>query len=298
MKIMKKVAILLAAIMVLTMSVFAAEASLTVDFNENGTPIPGAQFVGYKVGDVNDKGFVTLDESLGLDVDLAELTESEWQDLTLDIYNTLLTDQTEPSVSGTTGEDGKIVWEDFETGVYVLVGTPIKIGDKTFTPRLALIQVPVCNDDWSVDYNPVVKPKFEVVEDAKISYNVIKIWEDEENPEKRPQSINVSLYKDGAVFNTVVLNAENNWQHEWAGLSPNAVYSVTEEVPEGYTSSITQVGNTFKITNTVIPEPPAPTEPELPDTGMLQWPVPILAVSGMALVAIGLIRRRKGADEG
>lgn len=37
-------------------------------------------------------------------------------------------------------------------------------------------------------------------------------------------------------------------------------------------------------------EPPTrPTEPELPQTGLNRWPVPVLAVSGLILIALGLV---------
>ena len=39
--------------------------------------------------------------------------------------------------------------------------------------------------------------------------------------------------------------------------------------------------------------PPAPTDPRLPYTGQLNWPVPVLTVLGLGLLALGLARRRK-----
>jgi len=46
--------------------------------------------------------------------------------------------------------------------------------------------------------------------------------------------------------------------------------------------------------------PPEPTEPELPQTGLTQWPVPVMAVSGVLLVVLGWILcvgGRKRSDE-
>ena len=39
--------------------------------------------------------------------------------------------------------------------------------------------------------------------------------------------------------------------------------------------------------------PPAPTDPRLPYTGQLNWPVPVLTVLGLGLLALGLALRRK-----
>ena len=42
---------------------------------------------------------------------------------------------------------------------------------------------------------------------------------------------------------------------------------------------------------------PRATWPLLPQTGQLWWPVPLLAVAGMALVMLGLIVNRRNSDE-
>lgn len=39
--------------------------------------------------------------------------------------------------------------------------------------------------------------------------------------------------------------------------------------------------------------PPAPPDPRLPYTGQLNWPVPVLTVLGLGLLALGLALRRK-----
>ena len=46
--------------------------------------------------------------------------------------------------------------------------------------------------------------------------------------------------------------------------------------------------------NNVYEEPPVP--PELPDTGQLWWPVPVLIVCGLALFVFGFIKRRNSAE--
>lgn len=50
-----------------------------------------------------------------------------------------------------------------------------------------------------------------------------------------------------------------------------------------------------KVTPT--PPPTTPPPPTLPQTGQLNWPVPVLAVSGMALFAIGWVLRYTGKRE-
>ena len=103
---------------------------------------------------------------------------------------------------------------------------------------------------------------------------------------------------------------------------------------EGYTVSLTQSGITFVITNTAKTKTPSgsgetpppeeeeeleewdtplgdkelldPEEEEIPDsdtplsnlpqTGQLWWPVPILAMGGVLMIFMGLVRRRRWSD--
>lgn len=48
---------------------------------------------------------------------------------------------------------------------------------------------------------------------------------------------------------------------------------------------------------TEIPETPTPLDPTLPQTGQLNWPVPALAVLGMALLAIGFLVKRNSYEK-
>ena len=70
---------------------------------------------------------------------------------------------------------------------------------------------------------------------------------------------------------------------------------------------VTREGITFVVTNTYdedVPDEPTPIspsepdepEPNLPQTGQLWWPVPLLICAGLLFVIVGLVRRR-GIDD-
>jgi hypothetical protein len=67
---------------------------------------------------------------------------------------------------------------------------------------------------------------------------------------------------DGEVYETVTLNAANNWRHTWEDLDASVEWRVVEkEVPAGY-SVVTELENTtFVITNTELTEEPTTEEP-------------------------------------
>jgi len=136
--------------------------------------------------------------------------------------------------------------------------------------------------------------------------------------EYRPDSVTVQLLKNGAVYDTVTLSAENNWRHSWTGLSDSATWKLIEvEVPEYYNASVELKGNTFVVTNSAepeeIPENPIPEgntppttdleDPEiplggLPQTGTLWWAVPVLAMMGLLLCSAGYVVLYRGKKDG
>lgn len=56
-------------------------------------------------------------------------------------------------------------------------------------------------------------------------------------------------------------------------------------------------GTTPEIPGEEIPDPEVPTT-TLPQTGLLRWPVPVLALAGLALIAAGLLSERKSRARG
>jgi len=90
---------------------------------------------------------------------------------------------------------------------------------------------------------------------------VVKVWDDNNNAAgKRPESVSVKLLVNGVPQETaVVLNAANNWTHEWLDLvatdaAGNMIqYDVAEDPVAGYTSKVTldtENPGTYIITNT------------------------------------------------
>ena len=67
-------------------------------------------------------------------------------------------------------------------------------------------------------------------------------------------------------------------------------WTIRESAVSGYVSSTRQNGFTFVLTNTL-------DKQKLPQTGVLWWPVPILAAAGFAFLITGTFSRKKKDDE-
>lgn len=136
------------------------------------------------------------------------------------------------------------------------------------------------------------------------SLSVQKKWAGDQGA-VRPSEIEVTLMRDGQVFETVKLTAAGQWRCAWPALDPAYTWSVEETaVPAGYEAKVEADGANWTITNTYT-APVGPTQPEqptqppapgsdVPKTGdsMAVWPW-VLMMLGAAGGAAGTLAYRK-----
>ena len=297
-----------------------AICSLTVDFATGSSPISGASFSLYRVADVNSNVIFTLTEKFAQSA--VQLNGIKSNEVWLDTARNLKNYVTEYSVSSDTGAKltdaaGQAVFENLPAGLYLIVGERITVGSIRYTPTPVLICLPnEIDGEWVSDVTSITKftatdvpvppptPPIPPIEDDT-EHKVLKVWDDAGFESERPESITVHLLRDGKLYSTVTLTAEKNWRYEWIGLPRvdskgfSYEWTVSEEPIEGYTTLVTESGITSVITNTrgEKAEEPAPVEqepePELPNTGMLWWPVPVLLMAGLMLLIVGIVVGKK-----
>lgn len=179
----------------------------------------------------------------------------------------------EPALTAVSDANGVIDFNNLEDGIYLVVQTnesgDFDSADYTVTVEPYLVVLPRMESDGTLIYDIVTKPKFyeEPNQGQLKTVEVEKHWEDNNDTQgKRPDKIEVVLKRDGEQNDKQVLNAANNWQYVWQGLSSAATWTVEEvAVPEGYTSTVTTEGNTFVITNKLKDNPDKPDNPDNPD---------------------------------
>ena len=287
----------------ITMTAFARggiepgrSGSLSVYFGEKGIGFSEVSFSIYRVADISEEGVYTLTGDFAqYPVSLEGLDSSGWRALaqTLDAY--VARDEISSFLTRRTGEDGKIRIAGLSAGLYLVIGGQYTDGAVVYTPEPMLISLPGLDekDTWVYDLDVSCKFESKDTTEAPVSRKVQKVWKDDGNEEKRPGEITVQLLENGNVVDTVVLNQDNNWEYTWSDLDGSSKWQIAEaHVPKGYTVAVTQEEYIFVLTNTY----PSELPPKLPETGMLWWPVPLLAFSGLFLLAVGLIMRRKPGD--
>lgn len=283
-----------------------ASASMTVNFTDNSKGIEGASFRLYRVADVSEAvAFTLTGDFTGASVSLNDVKNSSgWSDIAATLESYVAANKISPVKTGVTDKNGTVSFTGLPVGLYLLLGDNTVVGDYSYTPAASVIMLPTLLDNDTWNYNPTVdikSTKKPVTKTQELS--VKKVWKDN-NYDKRPTSVEIQLLRDGEVQDTVTLDADNNWTYTWKDLTSIYVddngnkktftYTVNEKnVPSGYTASVSQNDTAYTVTNTKKDTPTTPdnkknpTDETLPKTGQLNWPIPILTISGLLLVGLG-----------
>lgn len=272
-------------------------ASLTITAAHQGAAIAGMQFDAYLISTVDASGELTplaRYQDWADALDIRGQNDAAWQELALSLERELVLDGgVKPSRSAVTDESGVARFTEMALGLYLVRGHSVERDGWVYTTLPFFVLLPeqeLDSNTWNYDVLAQAKPE---QGEALRDFTVLKLWEDECHPDRRPGSITVQLLCDGEPYGEpVTLPEDGRWQHTWTDLPVNHHWTVTETRVEGYQEpDIRREGNTFLITNTC-DGPQEPEQPELPQTGQLWWPVPLLLCAGLALLAVGLLRRR------
>lgn len=216
-------------------------------------------------------------------------------------------------------------------GLYLVIGQRHVQNGILYTQSPYLVALPGLNPEdgnWIYDVKSNTKHESEPEPEEPEALTVIKIWKDEGHEEERPKEVVVQLLRDGEIFDTVILNRDNGWKYTWENLDSAYEWTIVEKELPDYLPSVTQEGMVITVTNTYMedlpdeeppktddpgepdeptptphpgnpnhPNPPSgpgtPDEPtDLPQTGQLWWPVPLLLAVSLLLLIIGLYLRR------
>lgn len=300
--------------------------TLTIRYECGGKTAPGVDFALYRVADASSAMELTLTgDFTAYPVSLEPADADAWQALAATLEGYIQRDGLKPLDGGRTDRAGTLVLpsggKTLAPGLYLLLGGQYVSGSKVYTAEPSLVLLPApggAGTQW--DYDVTVTPKYTVRSTgtspgSSISRRVIKVWNDADNKDSRPQSVTIQLLQNGKVYDTVTLSGQNNWRYTWKDLDPRSQWTVAEREVPGYTVAVSRSGATFTVTNTAGPEGPGipkdpegpdipetpkdpvvPKGPTLPQTGMLWWPVPVLAAAGILLIVVGCARGRKDEE--
>lgn len=240
---------------------YEGKGSITVnllDADGNHKPVRGGSFTLFKVADAVPQdynlAFKYTEEFAGNGMSLDDVNaEGLAEHLAAYAKENKLEGDTK-----TAGKDGAVTWDDLDLGLYLVVQEGRASSYYPIAPFL--VSVPMTNAEgtgWIYDITANPKAEERPNPPSSDTYlSVKKVWNDD--GVSTPDSVTVTLLRDGEVYDTVVLSQKNDWKHTWNGLDRDYKWSIAEiDVPEGYTVSYTTSGKTITITNTkAIPENP------------------------------------------
>lgn len=269
--------------------VYAKEMNYTVDFARKGsiditlheqtkdTYVEGAEITIYQIADAyNESGnlaYKYTEQFSDCEISLKDITKEGF-------YKEIEKCINEDSIGivDYTNENGNVTFTDLPLGLYLIKQTNKVDGYSTIDSFIAHIPVTIDNS-WT--YDIVSNPKTEIIRLMDII--VEKKW-DIQNSRSTPISIIIQLLKGEEVIDEVTLSEENKWTHTWFQIEESDEYSVREKVvPEGYTVTYRQEGNTFVVTNIRT----------LVDTGQNHISSIILGSLGLILIIIGVIYEKR-----
>ncbi len=290
-----------------------AEGSMTLICQKDDFKLEGLEWDLYHVGSRDGDRFVLEGDFSEYPVIIDDFSESAMNASAKTLENFAILDKISPIANGFTDSDGVLVFDGLEEGLYLLSGHILHVDDTIYVPSTMLFEIN--RTDASLDWNAYPKFVYRTMSSNEVQYTVKKVWLNEDGePYDTTTSITVELYRDRELYDSVVLNAENNWTYQWLGLDQYEWRVREVEIPEGFTvayeSNETQylIVNTFHgITTTDIVTTTSTTSTtettttstdttlittatsgeKLPQTGQLWWPVIVLGLLGLILVAIG-----------
>ena len=301
---------ILAILLVTALAVPAAAqafSTLVLYMLDDGVGLPGVTFELYRVGGQSESGALVLEgDFAGYPVALEE-DPSDMNAQAAALYAFAKRDDCAPAATLKTNVIGMAEAANLESGLYLIGGHPLAYNGFLYRTEPQLILLPYRDPITGLVLSkPELQVKYSKEADTQqpISHKILKIWDDVSGY-KRPEAVTVHLLKDGEIYSTATLSEENQWRHVWDGLEADALWQIVEDVPEGYTVTVEQEGSTFLITNTAPEFPPPETEPpdepgpggNIPQTGMILWPVFLLAGLGIVCIAAGICLRKGSAYE-
>lgn len=187
----------------------------------------------YKVGEKSGSGYTLTGDFANYPVDLSKIMESTdtMTEAASTLSNFAVLDGIPPATGGRTNNSGVLTIKSIETGLYLAVGSKLKIGSVSYFPTPFLIEIGG-NSGMDIEAHPKFIVKKTLPGETE-RFMMRKIWANASSEEDIPSSLTVEIYEDGELFDTVELTAEERWTYSWDG-SADSEWRVKEvTVPAG-----------------------------------------------------------------
>lgn len=278
------------------------KCSLTLNYLYDGTAFENVDVKLFKVAMVSSDFQYTLTEpfaSVNLTLNGVK-SSAEWNVISSTLESYIFADKIDATHNVKTDSFGKAYFEQLGVGLYLAVVDTVSKGDNKYSFESALISLPDLDAEgiWQYDISANCKAGILSPEYEEKEFKILKLWKgDEENI--RPKNVEVEIFKNGNLYEKVILSKENNWAFSWKANDDGSKWTVIERnIPKGYAMTVEEKGSSFVVTNTYTEGGENPNDfPKTGETSNLLLYVIILNVSGLLLIILGIVEKRRGNNE-
>ncbi len=284
--------------------------SLTLHCVKDDVILENLQWDLYRVGSRNGDTFVTDGNFAAYDIVIDDFSDDAMAAYAKTLENIAVLDDTiQPDREGATDAQGTLIFDQLPSGLYLVCGEILKVGEAMYIPSSLLFEIN--SDHATMDWDAYPKVELHTKSEQEVRYTIKKVWLNEaDEPCDPTTTITVEIYCDLELYQTVVLSEENDWYYEWEDFDYYDFRVKEVVIPEGFRVEYDNNDTQYLIKNILMPVETTTTSTEatettttvssttlittatsderLPQTGQLWWPVPVLGLLGVLLVAVGL----------
>lgn len=273
------------------------ECSLTLKYSRSGASIGDFSVDLYLVADVSADCYYTLAEAFDqTHLSINGISSSdEWNAVRATLESFVAANKPEPTQSVTADENGNALFKGLAPGLYfAMPAAPVDNGMIYFFDSV-IISLPDLDDSGEWVYDVTASPKASLLAWGSYeSYKVVKLWRDSGDMQTRPAEITVDVMRNGETVKTVILSDQNNWSYAWYAANKGDIWQVCEkDIPDGYVMTVEKHSTAFSIINA---EPDTPSPPPTGDTFDIGFYIALMCVSGLVLMLLSALPKRKGGE--
>ena len=278
---------------------------LTISYGYDGSVFPDQMVKLYRIADVSADFQYMLTQPFmasGLTLNGVQ-TQGEWNVIRSTLETHIFANDIVPSITLTTDAQGQASFTGLQPGLYLASAVTVTLDAGKYFFDSALVALPGLGDDglWQYQVAVAAKPEYlpTIQPDEQIERKVLKLWRGDNGKNVRPKNIQVEIFRDGILVETVTLSESNNWSYSWSANDDGANWKVVERnIPNGYTMTVEERETTFVLTNNWLPDnPERPDPPKTGDTSNIMLYITLMYLSGMALIILGILGKRKRHEE-
>ena len=254
----------------------AQKVSLTIEAQQNGRAVSGMGLSLRRVAEMDARGRFALMgsyQSSGVSVD-GLTSSSQWNQAAKELNDFAAEESIPADVWTVTEGQGVCTIDGLESGLYLVAAEMLETAEGRYDAAPFLVALPMLeNEAW--DYAPTVMPK--------IQFTAVPVSPEPSAPVSPEPSSPVSPEPSSPV------NPEPS-----APVSPEPSSPVSPEPSEPVSPEPESSASPSPSGQPAASPTPSPGANEgLPQTGQLNWPIPLLALLGMLLAAAGCLLRRR-----